>query len=143
MLALFGNLSLGETVVIVVVAVLIFGRRLPEVAVQAVRGFHRLRRSLDDFRRESGVDVELREMRRSLRELEREARVVEPLRLPGEPRRERAPVSPGERAPSIPSAPAPSASAPVEPTTEPRASEPAASDSPSSSASNPPRAETP
>jgi Sec-independent protein translocase protein TatA len=126
-LALFGNLSFGETVVIIVLAVLIFGRRLPEVAVQVVRGFHKLRRSLDDFRRESGVDVELREMRRSLHELEREARVPEILRLPAEPRRERAP-SPRASSPAPVTAPAPAPPpASAETSAAPLASEPATS----------------
>lgn len=114
MLGLFGNLSMSEALVVVVLAVLIFGRRLPEVAVQAMRGFHRLRRSLEDLRRETGVDAELREMRRTLREVEREAHVEDPLRMPSEPRRERARGFLPRETPPLP--------APQEPRAEPAAS---------------------
>lgn len=115
MLGLFGNLSMSEALVVVVLAVLIFGRRLPEVAVQAMRGFQRLRRSLEDLRRETGVDAELREVRRTLREVEREAQVEDPLRLPREPRR--------EWARSLLPREAPAQAAPVEPGSEAAASE--------------------
>ncbi len=82
-LALLGNLGLGETVLVVLLAVLVFGRRLPEVVVQGVRTLHKVKRSLEDLRRETGVDAELREVRRTLEQVEREARVEDPLRLPG------------------------------------------------------------
>lgn len=113
-LALLGNLGLGETVLVVLLAVLVFGRRLPEVVVQGVRTLHKVKRSLEDLRRETGVDAELREMRRTLREVEREAHVEDPLRMPSEPRRERARGFLPRETPPLP--------APQEPRAEPAAS---------------------
>ena len=66
MLAFIGNLSFLEMGVILVIAVLVFGRRLPEVAGQAAAQLHRARRALSDLRRESGIDEELRKARRTL-----------------------------------------------------------------------------
>lgn len=89
MLALIQNLNVVEIVVIGVVAVLIFGRRLPEVAGQAAHGLAKARRTLQDLRRQTGIDEELRQVRRTVEETEREARraaagwvepVVKPLR---------------------------------------------------------------
>lgn len=88
-LALIQNLNVIEIVVIGVVAVLIFGRRLPEVAGQAAHGLAKARRALQDLRRQTGIDEELRQVRRTVEETEREARraaagwvdpVVKPLR---------------------------------------------------------------
>ena len=88
-LALIQNLNVIEIVVIGVVAVLIFGRRLPEVASQAAHGLAKARRSLQDLRRQTGIDEELRQVRRTVEETEREARraaagwvepVVQPMR---------------------------------------------------------------
>ncbi len=60
----FLNLSVPEVVTIAVVAVLVFGRRLPEVAGQAAGMVQRMRRSIEDLRRESGIDRELRNARK-------------------------------------------------------------------------------
>lgn len=73
MLALIGNLSLLELVVIAVVAVLIFGRRLPEVAGQAAAQVMKAKRALTDLRRETGIDEELRRARQVVYEAAREA----------------------------------------------------------------------
>jgi sec-independent protein translocase protein TatA len=62
-LALIGNLSLLELLLIGVVAVLVFGRRLPEVAGQAAGQVMRAKRALTNLRRESGIDDELRRAR--------------------------------------------------------------------------------
>ena len=67
MLALF-NLSTGELVIIAVVAVLVFGRRLPEVAGQAAGMVQRMRRSLEDLRRDTGIDREIQNARRTMDE---------------------------------------------------------------------------
>jgi len=64
MLALFTNLSASEFILVLVVAVLIFGRRLPEVAAKGAVHLQRLRRGMQDFRRESGFDEEIRRARR-------------------------------------------------------------------------------
>lgn len=60
----FLNLGLTEMVLIAVVAILVFGRNLPSVAVQAASTVQRMRRSLTDLRRETGIDEELRRARR-------------------------------------------------------------------------------
>ena len=42
------NLSTGEIVVLLIVAILVFGGRLPEVARKAARGFGKFRRGLNE-----------------------------------------------------------------------------------------------
>lgn len=66
MLAFFGNLSLLETAIALVVAILVFGGRLPQVAARVYQMLMRLRRSLADLRQEVGIDRELAEARREL-----------------------------------------------------------------------------
>lgn len=68
MLALFTNWGPTELFVVFVVAVLVFGRRLPEVAGQAAHKVGQLRRQLETLRRESGIDQEIREVQRTIRE---------------------------------------------------------------------------
>ncbi|MEM7307148.1 MAG: twin-arginine translocase TatA/TatE family subunit [Planctomycetota bacterium] len=104
MLALFWNLSMGEIALIALIAVLVFGRRLPEVAGQAMRNVARLRRQLDDLRRESGIDREIYDVKSTFRDLGREV--------------------------SRESEPRPAAALPVEDRTEPPAEEDEASDEP-------------
>jgi|FLOH01.1.fsa_nt_gi Sec-independent protein translocase protein TatA len=64
MLAFFSNLSPGEVIVVLIAAVLIFGRRLPEVAAKGAVQLQKLRRGVTDFKRESGFDEEIRRARR-------------------------------------------------------------------------------
>ena len=66
MLAFITNLSLGEVLTILIAAVLIFGRRLPEVAARGAVHMQRLRRGMQEFRRESGFDEEIRKARRMI-----------------------------------------------------------------------------
>ncbi len=82
MLAFLWNLDLGEMVVIAVVAVLIFGKNLPEVAGRLFGQLRRVRRTVDDIRRETGIDRDVRDIRRSFRDIEQEAKVVDPLGTP-------------------------------------------------------------
>lgn len=74
MIAFINNLSFGETLVIGVLAILFFGRRLPEVAAQAGAKLQDLKRSMNDLRRDIGLDEQLREAQERMRVLEREAR---------------------------------------------------------------------
>lgn len=60
----FLNLGLTEMLLILLVAILVFGRNLPSVAVQAAATVQKMRRSLVDLRREAGIDEELRRARR-------------------------------------------------------------------------------
>jgi len=82
MLGLLGNLGLIEIVVILVVAVLVFGKDLPQAASKAYAQMRKLRTALEDLRRETGIDRELRNIERSVREAEWEARRM-PSRPPG------------------------------------------------------------
>lgn len=73
MLGLFGNLAPWELIVIAVVAVIAFGKSLPQVAARAYMQLRRLRRAMEQMRRESGIDRELRSIEHSMREAERAA----------------------------------------------------------------------
>ena len=66
MFALIGNLDSMEVVVVLIAAILIFGRRLPQVAAQAGSQLGKLRRTLDTAWKDSGADHEVREMQRSI-----------------------------------------------------------------------------
>ena len=68
MLGLIGNLDTSELVIVMLVAILIFGRRLPQVAAQAGRQVVKLRRSLDSAWRDTGMEREIREVQRNLEE---------------------------------------------------------------------------
>lgn len=74
MLAFIGNLGFPELVLIALVAVLIFGKDLPQAASKAYVQVRKLRNAVDDLRRESGIDKELRDIERTVREAEWEAR---------------------------------------------------------------------
>lgn len=66
MLALIGNIDTTEVLIVLIGAVLVFGKRLPQVAAEAGAQLNKLRRSLDGAWKESGVDKEVREMQRSI-----------------------------------------------------------------------------
>ena len=70
MLAFIHNINPTELVLIAVVAILVFGRRLPEVAGRAAAHAQRARRAFNDLRRDSGIDDELREARRTFEQAE-------------------------------------------------------------------------
>jgi Sec-independent protein translocase protein TatA len=90
-LAFLGNLGLLELVLILVIAVLIFGKDLPQAASKAYLQARKLRNAVDDLRRESGIDRELREIERNVREAEWEARRPA---VPNPPPTERRPPTP-------------------------------------------------
>lgn len=101
----------SEIAVIAVVGLLLFGGKLPDVLKDLGRVFFRLRRSVDDLRRETGIDD-------TLRELEREARsggAEPPWRLPPP----RYPATPAAASPP-PAAPAPSEAPAAPPESGPR-----------------------
>lgn len=66
MLAFIFNFGTLEIVLVGIVAVLVFGRNLPAVAVQAAGVVQKMRRSLADLRRQTGIDEELRNVRRTI-----------------------------------------------------------------------------
>jgi len=74
MLGFLNNLGPSELVVIAVVAVPIFGKNLPQAASKAYLQIRKLRTAMDDIRRESGIDKEIRDIERTVREAEWEAR---------------------------------------------------------------------
>jgi Sec-independent protein translocase protein TatA len=112
------NLSPVEIVIILVVAIVVFGRRLPEVAGQAAGAVQRMRRSLEDLRRETGIDREIREARRAVEDavprdirpsqVSRKARegLDKALRAAEVGPEELPPIPPARRDPQAPPAPA-------------------------------------
>jgi Sec-independent protein translocase protein TatA len=127
--AFLWNLGFSEIAVVLIVAVLIFGKRLPQVAGDAVRQVAKLRRHLDTLRRESGIDREIFDVKRTFHDLGRDIDVPPTPRRPsGAPggwreRREAAAGAPAEgadaaasdapRALSDPGAPKPGESPPA------------------------------
>ena len=74
----FLNLAPFELLVIAIVAVLVFGPRLPQVAAEAAHYFGKFRRSLADLRRETGIDREIETARRALEDaVPREVREID------------------------------------------------------------------
>jgi len=78
-LAFFGNLAPSELLVLAVIAVLVFGKRLPEVAGRGYTQVRRWRHSLDQLRRETGIDRELRNIEREVDDVARNVRITEDL----------------------------------------------------------------
>lgn len=75
------NLGPTEIVAIVVMAILIFGPRLPQVAAEFGSWLMKFRRSVSDLRRDSGIDREIMEVRRQVENsVPREARTFDPAR---------------------------------------------------------------
>lgn len=66
MLGLIWNMGPGETLLIGLIVVLVFGGRLPAVAKDVMRLFYKLRRSFEEVRREVDLDGELRRIRREV-----------------------------------------------------------------------------
>ena len=79
-LGLIGNLSVGEFLFIAILAVLVFGRNLPQVLGQLYGQLVKMRRSFDQLRRDTGIDHELRRMRTTLEDTAREAQFNDPMR---------------------------------------------------------------
>jgi len=80
--ALFEDLGFPELLVIGIAGILLFGKRLPEVAGQAGQQLVKLRRSLQQVRTETGMDQEVRKIQRTLEEaIPRDLSVGEVARL--------------------------------------------------------------
>jgi Sec-independent protein translocase protein TatA len=83
MLAFLSNLGPVEIVVVAIVAILVFGKNLPEAAAKAVIQLRKFRTAVDDLKRDTGIERELRDIERTVREAEWEARKpVGPAALP-------------------------------------------------------------
>lgn len=74
----FFGLSPIELLVIVVVAIVVFGQRLPQVAGETAATLQRFKRSLTDLRRETGIDQEIYKAKREYEEAQRQARAADP-----------------------------------------------------------------
>jgi Sec-independent protein translocase protein TatA len=137
-LAFIGNLGWSEILVILVIAVLIFGKDLPQAASKAYMQARKLRSAVDDLRRETGIERELRDIERNVREAEWEAR--RKVSAPSLPRPTASsslasttpalPLAPRSSAESTPAAtavppPAPAVSEPASTPSEPTDTEPA------------------
>lgn len=66
MFALFDNLGTFELMICGVVALLVFGKRLPEVASQAGATLTKFRRGLDNAIQDSGVEREIKKIKDAL-----------------------------------------------------------------------------
>lgn len=64
--ALFDNLGGGELFIAGVVALLVFGKRLPEVAAQAGQALTKFRRGLDSAWNDTGMDHEIRKIKEAM-----------------------------------------------------------------------------
>lgn len=82
-LAFFGNLSPWELILVLVIAILVFGRRLPQVAAQGAHQLVKFRRTLSSMWRETGLSEEWNNLQREVDGVRR----FDPLR--GEPPRKR------------------------------------------------------
>jgi Sec-independent protein translocase protein TatA len=86
MLGLIGNLGPLETVLILVVVVLVFGGRLPEVAREAMKVMAKVRHSMHELKREIDLDGEIRRVESELRrEVPRQIPPARTRPLPSEP----------------------------------------------------------
>lgn len=66
MLAFIDNLGGTELLIVMLAALLVFGKRLPQVAGEAAKHVSKLRRSLDEAWRDTGMQQEIRAMKRDL-----------------------------------------------------------------------------
>lgn len=64
--ALLDNLGTTEILICGIAALLVFGRRLPEVAAQAGATLSKFKRNLDDAIHESGVEKEIRKIKQAM-----------------------------------------------------------------------------
>lgn len=67
----FGMPSTGEWVVLLVVGLLIFGRRLPEVGKSLAKTIAQFRRGLQDFRRDMDKDEDLKDIKSTVSDLKK------------------------------------------------------------------------
>jgi Sec-independent protein translocase protein TatA len=66
MLALMDNLGGVELLIVMVVGLLVFGKKLPQVAGDAAKQLVKLRRSLDEAWRDTGMQQEVQNVKRDL-----------------------------------------------------------------------------
>jgi len=71
MLGFINNLAFPELIIIGIIAILIFGRRLPQVVGQGAAYIGRARRTLESLWRETGIEKEVRNVQREIERIER------------------------------------------------------------------------
>ena len=131
MLGFIENLAFSEIVILLGVAVLVFGGKLPEAAAQAAAQIQRLKRQLSDMRRDSGIDREIDAVKRSIDQIPRLPRTIDLVQRMQDGERVARESEPPAAGPALPPAQttaanqtsadvsAPSASAPGEAATRP------------------------
>ena len=73
-MAFLTNLNFLELAVILIVAIMIFGRDLPKVAGQLFAHLSKAKRAMQTMWRETGIEAEMRKVQREMREAEAMAR---------------------------------------------------------------------
>ena len=76
--------STGEWMVLLVVGLLIFGRRLPEVGRSVARTMTHFRRGLQDFKQEMDKDEDLKEVRSTVKDFKKAIDAPRILANPGQ-----------------------------------------------------------
>lgn len=77
------NIGGQEMLVLLVLGLLIFGRRLPEVGRSLGKTVAQLRRGLQDFKDQIDRDEDIRDIKSTVRELKREVRTPRVMTDPG------------------------------------------------------------
>ena len=112
-LALLETLGGLELLIVCIAGLLVFGRRLPEVASQAGKQLVKVRRSIDAAWRETGMEKELRDVKRDLdTAIPRDLSIADMARLASAEMDKR--VKANEKSASAPAAPEADASKPGE-----------------------------
>ncbi|MCA9001282.1 MAG: hypothetical protein KDB61_05125 [Planctomycetes bacterium] len=83
MLAFITNLSLGEMGVLIVGAVIIFGKDLPAVVIKGLQNLARLRKAVMEMWREAGLEQEFKRVKAELDPELKEARAARKALLEG------------------------------------------------------------
>ncbi|MFN0006794.1 MAG: twin-arginine translocase TatA/TatE family subunit [Planctomycetota bacterium] len=111
-LALLETLGGLELLIVCIAGLLVFGRRLPEVAGQAGKQLVKVRRSIDAAWRETGMEKELREVKRDIdAAIPRDLSIADMARLASAEMDRR--VKANEKSASVPAAPEAEASKPA------------------------------
>lgn len=63
-----------ELIWVLLIGLLLFGGRLPDVAKDMGRAFFKAKRSIDEIRRDSGIDDAIRDLERETKDLDRSTR---------------------------------------------------------------------
>jgi Tat protein translocase TatB subunit len=119
--AMIGDMSFAETVVIFVLALLIFGpKKLPEIARQVGKALNEFKRASNEFKAQIQSEIDQLEVKEKLKKAEEEQRTLPPA-VPPPGAVHSSYLAPPEYA-SSPAAPATQASAPPETSPQPDSS---------------------